>query len=146
MFLGMRCIFLSNFSLLRSNYFNQKHLSMSCKSWKSMTRFLMKEMGLNYNIKLNHYFLYVTEHFENVFHTRRYVDVDWRGFGGRDLIPTHRKFPEGARQHSHYPHACAFDNGSEIGKKDGLGGRGRDRSADHAKSSGRPPPCRTRDL
>jgi hypothetical protein len=26
------------------------------------------------------------------------VDVDWRGFGGRDLIPTHRKFPEGARQ------------------------------------------------
>jgi hypothetical protein len=26
------------------------------------------------------------------------VDVDWRGFGGRDLIPTHRKFHEGARQ------------------------------------------------
>jgi hypothetical protein len=26
------------------------------------------------------------------------VDVDWRGFGGRDLIPTHRKFSEGARQ------------------------------------------------
>jgi hypothetical protein len=26
------------------------------------------------------------------------VDVDWRGFGGRDLIPTHRTFSEGARQ------------------------------------------------
>jgi hypothetical protein len=21
------------------------------------------------------------------------VDVDWRGFGGRNLIPTHRKIP-----------------------------------------------------
>jgi hypothetical protein len=26
------------------------------------------------------------------------VDVDERGFEGRDLTPTHRKFPEGARQ------------------------------------------------
>jgi hypothetical protein len=45
------------------------------------------------------------------------VDIDWRGFGGRDLIPTHRESSWGCMsteaycanhrketEHSHYPH------------------------------------------
>jgi hypothetical protein len=31
------------------------------------------------------------------------IDVDWRGFGGWDLIPTHKHRKE--REHSHYTHA-----------------------------------------
>jgi hypothetical protein len=57
--------------------------------------------------------------------------VDWRGFGGRDIIPTHRRFPEGARQPRLivlgagrkqstpiiHIRRCAYDNGSEIGRE-----------------------------
>jgi hypothetical protein len=58
------------------------------------------------------------------------VYVDYRGFGGWDLIPTHRKFPEcacqprlivlatGRKQSTPIIHIqCTFDNGSEIGRE-----------------------------
>jgi hypothetical protein len=38
------------------------------------------------------------------------VDVDWRGFGGRNLIPTYRKIPEGARQ----PRLIVLATGREL--------------------------------
>jgi hypothetical protein len=59
------------------------------------------------------------------------VVVVWRGFGGRDLIITHSKFSEGARQprlivlatgrKENTPiihmRRCVYDNGSEIGRE-----------------------------
>jgi hypothetical protein len=58
-------------------------------------------------------------------------DVDWRGFGGRDLTQPTGKFPEGARQSRLnvlatgrkqstpiiHLRRCAYDNGSEIGSE-----------------------------